>query len=62
MFRKRRTTSTLIPPRRFAMPILHVIIIMTIVAALLIAVGLNWMYVAVGYALLLLIIIALYRR
>jgi hypothetical protein len=44
------------------MPILHVIIIMTIVAALLIAVGLNWMYVAVGYALLLLIIIALYRR
>lgn len=62
MFRKRPTNRTFNPLRRIAMPILHVIIIMTIIAAVLILVGLNWLYVAVGYALLLLIIIALYRR
>ena len=48
---------------RFIVPVLHFIIILTILAALLIFVaGLPWLYVAVGYAVLLLLVIALYHR
>ncbi len=45
------------------MPILHFIIYITIVALLLIfAAGVAWWAVAAGYAISLLLVIALYRR
>lgn len=44
------------------MPILHVVIMLLILAALAVVAGLNWLYVVGALAVVLLIIIAVYRR
>jgi hypothetical protein len=44
------------------MPILHVVIMLLILAALALWFGANWMYVLAALVVILLVIIALYRR
>ncbi len=44
------------------MPILHVVIMLLILAALAVVAGINWLYVAATLAVTLLVVIAAYRR
>lgn len=44
------------------MPVLHLVILLSVLAVLAVFGGIPWLYVAVAYGLCLLLIIALYRR